>query len=152
MRRVLLLTLLLPLAARAAATDMCLAIDNRILGPRTQNRPLPLLAGNESKGFHHACTVAWSVLSPHNAPLPVQACLHGSLLQMTNASACGTATGALWVSTRWVVTSAELAQPKNRVALCQKLETGAWAGTRDFSIQCAQQKDLKVRGAAPKRP
>ncbi|MBV8496504.1 MAG: hypothetical protein JO361_06970, partial [Gammaproteobacteria bacterium] len=52
---------------------------------------------------------------------------------------------------RWVVTSAQLAQPDHVSAVCQQLETGAWAGTRDFKVDCIEKKEKKdlQPGAAP---
>jgi hypothetical protein len=122
--------------AKTAATPACLMLNNRILGPRTRGRALPLLSGDESHGFLPACSVPWSTLSPRNEPLPVAACLRGSLLQIANHGACGRETGPLWVSARWVVTTADLGQQQTRIALCHQLETGAWAGTRDFQVEC----------------
>jgi len=123
--------------------DACLTLNNRILGPRTADRPLPLLSGDPARGFRSACSVSWSALSPKNQALPVVGCFHGSLLQVANDSACGPGLGQLWVNSRWVVTSAELDQPQKRVATCQQLETGAWAGTREFSLDCeARKKEL----------
>jgi hypothetical protein len=122
--------------AKTAAPAECLMLNNQILGPRTQGQTLPLLSGDESHGFLPACSVPWSTLSPRNAPLPVVACFRGSLLQIANHDVCGRETGPLWVSARWVVTTAGLAQRQTRVALCHQLETGAWAGTRDFHVEC----------------
>ncbi len=148
MRAWVLLTLccaLVAAAARAqephaAAADTCLTLNNRVLGPRSGERPLPLLAGDPTHGFHAACTVPWSTLSPHNQALPVTECFRGSLLQVANDSACGQSTGPLWVSSRWVVTSAQLQRPQARAATCQQLETGAWAGTRAYTFDCVPQK------------
>jgi hypothetical protein len=126
------------------AGQACERPDNRILGPRSSNRPLPLLSGDATRGFHPACTVPWRILSPRNEALPVTACFRGSLLRIPNDSACGSGTGPLWVSARWVMTSAELARPVLRAATCQQLDTGAWAGTRAFDFDCVpQKKDLK---------
>jgi hypothetical protein len=122
--------------AKPAAPPECLMLNNQILGPRTQGQNLPLLSGDESHGFLPACSVLWSTLSPRNEPLPVVACFRGSLLQIANHDACGRETGPLWVSARWVVTTTDLAQQHTRVALCHQLETGAWAGTRDFHVDC----------------
>ena len=97
---------------------------------------MPLFSGDESHGFLPACSVPWSALSPRNQPVPVTACFRGSLLRVANHDACGRETGPLWVSARWVVTTADLAQKQTRVALCHQLETGAWAGTRDFHVEC----------------
>ena len=120
----------------AAAPDPCTVLNNRILGPRSDNRPIPLLRETATHGFTPACSVPWTVISPKNEALPVEACFKGSLLQLANDSACGAGTGKLWVGTRWVVTSADLAQEKQHAAICQKLETGAWAGTRALSTEC----------------
>jgi hypothetical protein len=131
-------------ASSSAASDSCLKIDNRVLGPRTSDRPLPLLSGDAAHGFHPACTVSWRALSPRNEALPVTDCFRGSLLQIPNDSACGTGTGPLWVSSRWVMTSAELAKPAARAAACQQLDTGSWAGTRAYDFDCVpQKKELK---------
>jgi hypothetical protein len=139
--------------APAAKNDVCLMFDNRILGPRSGDRPLPLLAGDPQHGFHPACAVPWSTLSPANKPLAVVGCFKGNLLQVENAAACGTHTGPLWVSSRWVLTSAELHQPQKRVAMCQQLETNAWAGTRDFNLDCeARKKELSADSAPPGKP
>ncbi|HWZ62771.1 MAG TPA: hypothetical protein VNX02_07115 [Steroidobacteraceae bacterium] len=146
----LLAVLAVPVAAADQAvtgekTDSCLALNNRILGPRAAERPLPLLSGDPTQGFHAACTVPWSKLSPSNQPLPVTDCYRGSLLQVANAAACGRPTGPLWINSRWVVTSAELADTHSHAAFCQQLETGAWAGTRDLKIDCIpQKKELSV--------
>ena len=122
--------------AKSAAAPECLMLNNQILGPRTQGRTLPLFSGDESHGFLPACSVPWSALSPRNQPVPVTACFRGSLLRVANHDACGRETGPLWVSARWVVTTADLGQQQTRIALCHQLETGAWAGTRDFHVEC----------------
>jgi hypothetical protein len=142
---VLLAVLVVALAAAdppatGEKTDSCLALNNRILGPRAAERPLPLLSGDPISGFHAACTVPWSKLSPGNQPLAVTDCYRGSLLQVANTAACGRPTGPLWINSRWVVTSAELADTHSHAAFCQQLETGAWAGTRDLKIDCIPQK------------
>ena len=132
----------------AAANDSCLKLDNRVLGPRTSDRPLPLLSGDAIHGFHPACTVSWRALSPRNEALAVTGCFRGSLLQIANDSACGGGTGPLWVSTRWVMTSAELEKPAAHAATCQQLDTGAWAGTRAYEFDCVpQKKELNAAGA-----
>ena len=120
----------------AAVADPCSTLNNRILGPRSDNRPIPLMRETATHGFTPACSVPWSVISPKNDALPVEACFKGSLLQLANDSACGAGTGKLWVGTRWVVTSADLAQEKQHAAICQKLETGTWAGTRALTTEC----------------
>jgi hypothetical protein len=136
----LLLAVPPPAAAQqpAAATpgDPCLMLNNRVLGPRAESRPLPLLRGDPEHGFVPACSAPWSTISPNNQPLPVEGCFKGSLLQLPNNSACGPGTGKLWVGARWVVTTADLAKTQERAAVCQQLETGAWAGTRAFSFEC----------------
>ena len=38
-----------------ADEDGCLMLNNRILGPRAQGRPLPLLRGDPGRGFVPAC-------------------------------------------------------------------------------------------------
>ncbi len=134
----------------AAPADACLSLNNRILGPRSGDRPLPLLAGDPARGLHPACAVPWSTLSPANKPLAVVGCFRGSLLQVENDSACGQGTGPLWVNSRWVMTSAELLQqPQKRVAMCQQLETNAWAGTRDFNLDCQPRKKELSADSAP---
>lgn len=120
----------------ATPADACLMLNNRILGPRSDNRPMPLLRETSEHTFTPACSVTWSVISPKNEALPVSGCFHGSLLQIPNDSACGAGTGKLWISARWVVTSADLAEAPQHAAICQKLETGAWAGTRALSTEC----------------
>ena len=72
--------------------ELCLALNNRIIGPRNGDRPLPLLAGDPSKGLHPACAVRWSNLSPGSKPLDVLGCYQNSLLQIENDSACGRST------------------------------------------------------------
>ena len=140
----------------AAKDDACLTLNNRILGPRSADRPLPLLRGDAGHGFHTACPASWSTLSPGNRPLPVIGCFQGSLLQVENDGACGPGTGPLWVDSRWVVTSAELAHPRARLVLCQQLETHAWAGTRDFKLDCEPRKKEpageSAASVAPARP
>ena len=152
-----LMTLLGSLAIAAASADepihpdqddVCLMLNNRILGPRSGDRPLPLLSGDPARGFRAACSVPWRTLSPKNQALPVVNCFRGSLLQLANDAACGKDTGPLWVSARWVVTSAELQHHDKQVAVCQQLETNAWAGTRDFSLDCAlRKKEVQVAPA-----
>jgi len=138
---------------RGATPDACLVLNNRILGPRAPDRLLPLLSGDPSKGFHAACAVPWSKLSPANRPLPVTDCYRGSLLQVANDAVCGAQTGPLWISSRWVVTSAELDDTHAHAAVCQQLETGAWAGTRDLKLDCEPaKKQLSLESAPPARP
>lgn len=129
-----------PAPAPAPQPQACLMANNRILGPRSGDRPLPLVSGDPVHGFHAACAVPWSTLSPKNEALPVAACFQGSLLRLDHVSACGVADGPLWVSSRWVITSADLNRATSKAATCQQLETGAWAGTRDFNLECIPQK------------
>jgi hypothetical protein len=70
--------------------------------------------------------------------LSVEACYRDSLLQLTNDSACGLAKGKLWVSARWVRTSADAASASEgtQVVVCQQLETAAYAGTRALQPPC----------------
>jgi hypothetical protein len=159
MRAWVLLTLGCTLAAaqlraaeppRAHAGDGCLMLNNRVLGPRKGDRPLPLLSGDPTHGLHPACTVPWSALSPHNQALPVTDCFRRSLLKVANDSACGSGTGPLWVDARWVVTSADLRKPLIHAATCEQLETGTWAGTRAFSFDCVpRKKALHPETASP---
>ena len=135
--------------APSARADMCQVLNNRILGPRLPDRPLPLLSGDPAKGLHAACSVPWSKLSPANQPLPVTDCHQGSLLQVANEAACGSATGRLWINARWVITSAELQDKQAHAAVCQQLETGAWAGTRDFPLECVPKIKERSFAAAP---
>jgi hypothetical protein len=133
---------------QADKDDACLTLNNRILGPRSGDRLLPLLAGDPAHGFREACAVLWSTLSPKNQALPVVGCFRGNLLQVANDAACGKSTGPLWVSARWVVTSADLQHHEKLVVVCQQLETNAWAGTRDFSFDCElRKKELQVAPA-----
>jgi hypothetical protein len=139
--------------AQGIKTDICLVLNNRILGPRTSDRLLPLQSGDPTHGFHAACVVPWSKLSPTNHPLPVTDCYQGSLLQVANdGAACGRQTGPLWINSRWVVTSAELADTHSHAVICQQLETGAWAGTRDLQLDCVpQKKELRFERAPPEQ-
>jgi hypothetical protein len=157
-RRVLLVVgavLTAPLIAAQAPSpsgrkDACQRPDNRVLGPRTINRPLPLVSGDAAHGFHPACTVSWRALSPHNEALPVTNCFRGSLLQIANDTACGSGTGPLWVSSRWVMTSAELEKPAARAATCQQLDTGAGAGPRAVDFDCVPPKKELEPARAPR--
>jgi len=151
----------MPLAAdepsAPAKDDACRMRNNRVIGPRTADRPLPLLAGDPAHGFRPACSVPWSTLSPKNQALAVVGCFRGSLLQVANDAACGRSTGPLWVSSRWVVTSAERQQqqqqPQKPVAVCQQLETHAWAGTRDFPSGCEARKTKDLQPESePQQP
>ncbi len=126
-----------------AANDVCRVPDNRITGPRSAGRPFPLYTRDPTGRIHLACTVSWSTLSPTNESLSVVGCFSGSLLQVENDSACGPGIGPLWVSTRWVVTSGEVPPPPNPpkpVAICQELETGAYAASRDYKPDCKPRK------------
>jgi hypothetical protein len=135
-----------------ADKDACLVLDNRILGPRSAERLLPLLAGDPTRGFRPACTVPWSTLSPKNQPLSVLRCFRGSLLQVANEAACGPGTGPLWVSTRWVMTSADHPRPPKPVATCQQLETGAFAASRDYRPECvARKKEPQLKSGPQQR-
>jgi hypothetical protein len=135
--------------AQADKSAACLILDNRILGPRSAGRPLPLYTRDPSGGFHPACTVPWSTLSPKNEALPVVGCFSGSLLQVANDTACGRSTGPLWVSTRWVVTSGDVQHPLKPVATCQQLETGAYAGSRDYKPSCEERQKEHPPGSVP---
>ncbi len=136
---------------QADKDDACLMLNNRILGPHAPDRPLPLLSRDSTRGFRAACAVPWSTLSPRNQSLPIVGCFHGNLLQVANDTACGTVTGPLWVSARWVVTSADLEHREKLAAVCQQLETGAWAGTRDFKLDCKpRKKELSSAKPEPK--
>jgi hypothetical protein len=138
--------------APVASSDSCLVINNRILGPRAPDRLLPLLSGDPAKGLHAACAVPWSKLSPANRPLPVTGCYRGSLLQVANDAACGTQTGPVWINSRWVVTSAELQDSRAHAVICQQLDTGAWAGTRDLQLDCVPGKQEKKELNLPSVP
>jgi hypothetical protein len=143
--------------AQAMKTDACLVLNNRILGPRVPDRLLPVSRGDPTHGFHTACAVPWSKLSPANQPLPVTDCYRGSMLQFANEAACGRQTGPLWINSRWVVTSAELQDVHSHAVICQQLETGTWAGTRDLQLDCVpQKKELRFEptppSPAPPRP
>lgn len=129
-----------PPQAAASPPQACLSPDNRVLGPRSGDRPFPLLSGDPLHGFHSACSASWRTLSPKNEALPVTDCFQGSLLRLDHVSACGLPPGPLWVSSRWVITSAELSRATSKAATCQQLETGAWAGTRDLNLECIPQK------------
>jgi len=106
------------------------------MGPRTKDRPLPLMSGDGAHGFRPACRVPWSVLSPNHEPVSVEACYRDSLLQIANDTACGASKAKLWVSARWVITSAGPDPKDPKVVVCQRLETGAYAGTRALKPPC----------------
>ena len=140
-----------------AKADSCLVINNRILGPRTPGQLLPLSRGDPAHGFHTACALPWSKLSPSNAALPITDCYPGGLLQVATDAACGRQTGPLWVSSRWVVTSAQLQDTQTHAVICQQLETGTWAGTRDLKFDCLPRKierrfELAPPPKAPTQP
>jgi hypothetical protein len=131
--------------------DLCLVPNNLIEGPRVADRPLPLLSGDPSRGFHPACSVPWSTLSPNGKALPVVGCFQGSLLQLPNDAACGPDTGRLWVNSRWVRTRTVPPAPPEQAAACQHLETSAYAASRDYpsSPKCVPRKEeLKPRAVA----
>ena len=161
MRQVLSLALLCAAVVGAGAAEpppppasppqACQMANNRVLGPRSGDRPLPLLSGDPQHGFHSACSAPWSTLSPKNEALPVAECFQGSLLRLDHVSACGLPPGPLWISSRWVITSAELSHATSKAATCQELETGAWAGTRDLNLECIPQKKPSP-GANPAQP
>ena len=135
----------------ASPPQACQMANNRVLGPRSGDRPLPLLSGDPQHGFHSACAASWSTLSPKNEALPVAECFQGSLLRLDHISACGLPAGPLWISSRWVITSAELSHTTTKAATCQQLETGAWAGTRDLNLECIPQKQPGP-GVTPAQP
>jgi hypothetical protein len=114
----------------------CAVPNNRIVGPRTHGRPLPLLTGDAAEGFRPACLMAWNVIDPTNQPMIITACLSGGLLQIDVAARCGVAKGKLWISSRWVITSAELASPGPKSAACQQMQTDAYAASRAIPAPC----------------
>jgi hypothetical protein len=118
-----------------AGRDVCAATHDRIVGPRTKDRPLPLMSGDEAHGFRPACSVPWNILSPHDEPIPIVACFRGNLLQIENDKACGGGTGRLWISVRWVVTRAA-SEDSGKVVVCQHLDTASYAGTRGLTPPC----------------
>ena len=129
---------------------LCAVLDNRIVGPRSADRPLPLQQGDPAHGLRPACSVSWSKLSPTNHALAVTDCYQDSLLQVANADACPGVTGPLWIGARWVVTSAELQQARADPAQCQQLETSAYAATRDFPRTCRpEKKEIKALPEGP---
>jgi hypothetical protein len=123
-------------ALAPALAPGCAAANLRIVGPRTKDRPLPLLSGDGTRGFRPACSVPWTVLSPSDAPLPVEACYRDNLLQIADDRVCGATKGKLWVSARWVRTSAARESEDANVVVCQQLETGAYAATRSLKPPC----------------
>ena len=121
--------------AASPALDCQVADDMWVVGPRTQGRPIPLLSGDSAHGFKPACTLPWSAISPKNAPLAIAACFRGGLVQIDSDAVCGAGKGRLWVSSRWVVTTAKSA-PKDKAAGCQQLQTSAYAATRGLPAPC----------------
>jgi hypothetical protein len=138
--------------APADKPAVCPMLNQRILGPRSDERPLPLLAGSAARGFRPACSVLWGTLSPNNQPLKIVDCFRGSLLQVANDAACGPDTGPLWVSARWVITTADKQQPASRTATCQQLETSALAATRELALDCVPKKRPPAEAATPATP
>lgn len=136
----------------ASPPQACQSPDNRVLGPRSGDRALPLLSGDPQHGFHSACSAPWRTLSPRNEALPVAECFQGSLLRLDHVSACGLPPGPLWVSSRWVITSAELGHATAKAATCQQLETGSWAGTRDLNLECIPEKKPGAKADAARPP
>jgi hypothetical protein len=118
------------------------------VGPRTKDRPLPLLTGDGAQGFRPACSVPWTVLSPNHAPITVEACYRDNLLQIANDHVCGSTKGKLWVSARWVLTSAAPASEDANVVVCQQLETGAYAATRSLKPPCVPGNPTPAPSAA----
>jgi hypothetical protein len=118
------------------------------VGPRTKDRPLPLLTGDGAQGFRPACSVPWTVLSPNHAPITVEACYRDNLLQIANDHVCGSTKGKLWVSARWVLTSAAPASEDANVVVCQQLETGAYAATRSLKPPCVPGNPTPAASAA----
>jgi hypothetical protein len=94
------------------------------------------MSGDAVHGFRPACTLPWSAISPKNEPLAVAACFRGGLMQLEIDAVCGVGKGRVWVSSRWVVTTAELAAHKDKAAGCQQLQTGAYAATRGLPPPC----------------
>jgi hypothetical protein len=124
------------LSASATPHSDCASPDIWVVGPRTQSRPLPLLSGDSVHGFKPACTLPWSAINPKNTPLAVAACFRSGLLQIDTDAVCGAGKGKLWISSRWVVTTAKAA-PKDNAAGCQQLQTSAYAATRTLPGPCA---------------
>jgi hypothetical protein len=144
--------------ATAASATACAVPHLAITAPRSKDRPLPLLSGDPAKGFRAACSVPWSTLSPKQLPLPVLGCFQGSLLQVSAEAVCPGVSGPLWVSRRWVTTTADPptgSAHQSRTAAqatCEQLQTGAYAATRDYQYTCQPaQRDLKVK-TAPTEP
>ncbi len=149
MKRWLLIALASAAASSGVAGDepaagnkpaVCPMLNQRILGPHSEQRLLPLSAGSAARGFRPACAVRWSTLSPNNQPLKIVGCFGTSLLQVANDTACGPDTGPLWVDRRWVVITVDTQQPASRAATCQQLETSAVAATRELALDCVPKK------------
>jgi hypothetical protein len=119
--------------------DICSVRNNQVTGPQVNVSALPLLKGDPAHP-KRACSVAWSVLSPNNQPLPIVGCYQGRLLQVRNNAACGSDTGFLWVERMWVVTNADKTLTSSQSATCQELDTTTSAATRDYHPECAPQK------------
>jgi hypothetical protein len=100
------------------------------------------MSGDSTHGFKPACTLPWSSISPKNAPIAVAACFRGGLLQIDTDALCGARKGRLWVSSRWVVTTAK-AEPKDKSAGCQQLQTNAYAATRTLPAPCVPDSAAK---------
>lgn len=130
-----------PVPAASVAPE-CAAPGTWVIGPRTQGRPLPLLSGDSVHGFKPACTLPWSAISPRNAPLAIAACFRGGLLQIDSDVVCGAGKGRLWISSRWVITTAKSA-PKDQAAGCQQLQTSAYAATRTLPAPCVPSSAAK---------
>jgi hypothetical protein len=130
-----------PAAVDSSASD-CVVPNTWVVGPRTPDRPLPLLSGDSVQGFRPACTLPWSAVSPKNAPLAIAACFRGGLLQIETDAVCGAGKGKLWISSRWVVTTAKSA-PKDKAAGCQQLQTNAYAATRTLPSPCVTSTSAK---------
>jgi hypothetical protein len=142
--------------AAAASATACAVPHEAITGPRSAERPLPLLSGDPAHGFHTACSVPWSTLSPNKQPVPVLGCFRGSLLQLPPRAVCPGVSGPLWVGSRWVKTN-EPQAPAVRAdqarsaaqATCEQLQTGAYAATRDYQYTCQPaRRDLKANPPA----
>ncbi len=82
----------------------------------------------------------------------MQACYRDNLLQISSDKACGGSMQKLWVSARWVLTSAEPkpqdAKDDAKVVVCQQLETGAYAGTRELKPSCVPANPTPAAPAA----
>jgi hypothetical protein len=144
--RLIAAAVLLSIAPEVHATDPPSAVDapcaaaRAIVGARTNDRPIPLMAGDATSGFRPACAVRWRALSPNNQPLKVTACFRDSLLQIDNETACGAGKGKLWVPARWVVTAFPAAGATAPGVTCQRLETQTYAATRGLDPACVPKK------------